>query len=418
MAHAPRLDAITGLRWWAAFAVFGYHFMVFAPLPNAAASVLQFGHFGVTFFFVLSGFVLTWSMRDGTAKRTFYWRRFARIYPLHLITLLAAIPVFYRFDPDPADWWIKPFSVGVLALSFLLLQGWSRDPAILFSGNPAAWTLTAEMFFYALHPFIAALVRRCSKRAALWVAVGVVSFAAATRLAIEFAPGGWLAGLPWPVLRLNEFVLGMALAWAFRQGWRPRLHPLIPVAGLAAYFALIGPGDHVPAVEPVGLIVEPYASEVVTVLCAALIVATASRELRGLARWTRTRPIVALGEWSFAFYLVHATIIYGALELVGPQPAGWANLGWAAVLLAIAIGVSGALHVWFERPVEQRLRRWQQARFDARRAARAARRKGDSGAPHQRDAQDASQPGAVADASQPGVTEGASPSTPQRTRRG
>ena len=67
--RAPRLDAITGLRWWAAFAVFGFHMMFFAPLPPSIAHVLVFGDYGVAFFFVLSGFVLTWSMRPGLPRR-------------------------------------------------------------------------------------------------------------------------------------------------------------------------------------------------------------------------------------------------------------------------------------------------------------------------------------------------------------
>jgi peptidoglycan/LPS O-acetylase OafA/YrhL len=372
LAHATRLDSITGLRWWAAFVVFGYHILVFAPLPRVISGFFQFGHFGVTFFFVLSGFVLTWSMRPGTAKTTFYWRRFARIYPLAFVTLLAAIPVFYSFQPDPAEWWVKPFSVGILLLSVFLLQGWSRDPAILFSGNPAAWTLTAEMFFYAVHPFIAAVVRRCSRRAALWGAGGVVAFAGATRVAIELAPTSWLAMLPWPVLRLNEFVLGMFLAWAFRQGWRPRLHPWIPFAAIVAYFAVIVGAEGFAPFRPVEVVVAPYTSEIVTVLCAALIVASASRELRGRAGWMKARPIVALGEWSFAFYLIHATLIYGALEIFGLQPPRWANLAWAAALLVVATAAAAALHIWVERPLENRLRRWQQAKVDARRAKEPA----------------------------------------------
>lgn len=95
-----RLDAITGLRWWAAFAVFLFHVRNIVPLPGPVAEVAQFGYLGVAFFFVLSGFVLTWSWRPDVDKRTFYWRRFARIYPLNVVTLLLAIPVFYSFAPD------------------------------------------------------------------------------------------------------------------------------------------------------------------------------------------------------------------------------------------------------------------------------------------------------------------------------
>lgn len=218
-----RLDGITGLRWWAAFAVFAHHIQNLVVLPPPIAAVASFGHLGVAFFFVLSGFVLTWSWRADVDKRTFWWRRFSRIYPLTLVTLLLAIPVFYSFTPDPAQPWVKPVDIGILVLCVLVLQGWWREPQILFAGNPAAWTLTVEAFFYAMHPFISAPLKRLGRRGALIAAGAVVLFALGTRLITLLDPGGWVAALPWPILRLNEFVLGMCLAWAFRRGWLPRI---------------------------------------------------------------------------------------------------------------------------------------------------------------------------------------------------
>ncbi|GAA2234993.1 acyltransferase [Rarobacter faecitabidus] len=354
--HAVRLNAITGLRWWAALGVFAYHVTNVATLPGSIAAAVRPGYLGVTFFFVLSGFVLTWSMRAGTPKRTFYWRRFARIYPLHLLTLLAAIPVFYSFHPDTADWWVKPFSIPVLMLSVFVIQGWWRDPTILFSGNPAAWTLTAEAFFYATHPFLASGLRRTRLRGALIAAAGTIAFAAICRIVIIGNPGSWFAGLPWPILRLNEFVLGMTLAWAMRQGWRFRVHPLAIIAVAAFYFIGI---VKIPAMASIAA----WTPEVATVLSAALIVGVASREIAGKSKWLGARPLVALGEWSFAFYLIHATFIYLARSLFGVQPAGLHSAAMVAGLLAASIVVSWLLHSFFERPVESRLRAWQAARM-------------------------------------------------------
>ena len=345
--------------------------MVFAPLPGPIARILEFGDYGVAFFFVLSGFVLTWSSRPGLPLRTFYWRRFARIYPLHFVTLLLAIPVFYSFFPDPDQWWVKPFSFGILLLSFLLLQGWSRDPAILFSGNPAAWTLTVEFFFYAVHPFVQRVLGRFSMRGALWFAAGVCALALTQRVVIIFDPWGAFAQLPWPLLRVNEFLLGMALAWAFRCGWRPRIRPLIPLALIAAWCAAIAILEHYAVTSTAFLAVAGFTPAVMTILFGLMIIATSSRELDGKAGWMRFKPLVALGEWSFAFYLIHATLIYALMNLVGPREMRWMNLLWIAGLLVVATALAGALHVWVERPVEAHLRAWQQGRMDAK-AARAA----------------------------------------------
>lgn len=135
--------------------------------------VLNYGTYGVTFFFVLSGFVLTWSSRQTTGAPTFYRRRFARIWPSHFVTLLLAIPIFYSFRPDPSHWWEKPVSVWILLLSIPLLQAWWNSPTILFSGNPAAWTLTCEFFFYAVTPWVLKPFRRLSAAGALAVAAAI-----------------------------------------------------------------------------------------------------------------------------------------------------------------------------------------------------------------------------------------------------
>ncbi|HEX5730559.1 MAG TPA: hypothetical protein VFX99_14125, partial [Microbacterium sp.] len=85
--------------------------------------------------------------------------------------------------------------------------------------------------------------------------------------------------------------------------------------------------------------------------------------------------LVALGEWSFAFYLIHATVIYTALTIFGFQPTRWMNLLWFGALLAVAIAGAAALHVWLERPVESKLRAaevgWRMRREEHRQAKKA-----------------------------------------------
>lgn len=366
-ARLPRLDAITGLRWWAAFAVFLFHLRNLVPLPMPLADVAQFGYLGVTFFFVLSGFVLTWSWRAEVDRRTFWWRRFSRIYPLSVVTLLIALPVFYSFTPDPALPWVRPVDVGVLLLCLLLLQGWWRDPAILLAGNPASWTLTIEVFFYATHPFLMGGLRRLTRNGALLAALGVVAVAFLQKLGTLADPGGALAMLPPPVQRLNEFVLGMCLAWAFRRGWIPRLPVVLPLALMAAWFTVVAVSHRAKGGEAVYGIVSLYSDQVTTVLCGLLILTVASLELRGRTKAMRWRPIVALGEWSYAFYLVHATVIYAAIALFGRQTGGWRSaVLWAAIVLTVSLVLAWALHVGVERPLERRLRAWQENR---RRAA-------------------------------------------------
>jgi len=365
----PRADSLTGLRWWAAFAVFTYHMLNFAPLPEVAAVFLRFGYFGVTFFFILSGFVLTWSASAAVRQSTFYWRRLARVYPAHLVALAVAIPVFYSFTPDPLQDWVKPVDVGILALSVVLLQGWWRDPVILFSGNPAAWTLTVEAFFYAIHPYVMRVLGRLRVRGSLLLAgatllIGVVYHGLA-RLAPGLLPTDVI---PQPILHVGEFIIGMAIAWAIRCGWRIRIHGLVGIAALLLAFAIIALTPRLLPGSALDLAVAALTNEIVIIACVVALVAYALRDLDERRSLLAHPLLVRLGEWSFAFYLVHATIIYTALAVFGHQYASWRNLAWYAAMLVLSIAGAAALHLLVEKPVERRMRAWKDAR-DARRSA-------------------------------------------------
>ncbi|GHD42597.1 acyltransferase [Mycetocola manganoxydans] len=363
VTRPPRLDSLTGLRWWAAFAVFAHHMSIIAPLPGSYA--LSYGSYGVTFFFILSGFVLTWSARKTVTTSTFYWRRFARIYPSHFIALLLAIPVFYSFSPAPEEWWVKPVSVGILALSFVLLQGWSHDPVILFSGNPAAWTLTCEAFFYALHPAINRVFGKLRVKGSLILVGAVIGAAFLYRFAVMFSSESWLAAAPLPIVRLSEFVIGIGIARAMLAGWRVRLSPVwcyLGVLLLVGWFAISIRWSGNSFVD----FLHATANEWIIVAFAATIAAVASSDLTGKRSLLRWRPFVLLGEWSYAFYLVHATVIYALLAVVGVQPKGWSNLLWYAGLLVVTVAAAAALHYLVERPCERFMRSWWDRRLARR----------------------------------------------------
>ena len=81
-----RLPSLTGLRFWAALLVVSYHLHHrIGAVPGSW--LVEYGRTGVTFFFVLSGFVLAWNYLDErTPVAVFAWRRFARIWPLVAVT--------------------------------------------------------------------------------------------------------------------------------------------------------------------------------------------------------------------------------------------------------------------------------------------------------------------------------------------
>lgn len=361
-APVQRLDALTGFRWWAALMVFFYHMRVFAPLPGPINRVFDQGYLGVTFFFVLSGFVLTWSMRPALPISTFYWRRIARIWPSSIVALLFAVPVFYTLAPIPEGSFLKPLDFGILILSVVLLQGWFANPVILFSGNPAAWTLTVELFFYALHPWISRVLLPLTRAGAVLFASGALVWAFAYRASVYVWPESWLAAVPMPITRLPEFLLGMGLAWAVRSGWRPRLHPLVGVGALAAVILAIAYAEHSARFDTLIF----FRNELFTIAAGLAILALVSHGLRGRRSLFASKLQVRLGVWSFAFYLVHATVIYLALRVFGFQPPSWRNLGWFAAILTIDLVLAWVLYRCIEHPFEGRMRSWKNRRDERR----------------------------------------------------
>src|SRR5436305_1921821 len=139
-----RLDALTGLRFWFAFLVVCHHSLNrwFGP---GARVVSDFGYIGVDFFFVLSGFVLAWSARPDVGPLRFWWNRFARIWPLHLTTLLLALALG-----------VAVASGGVAALlpNLFLVQAWWPQPDVYFGFNAVSWSLSCEVFFYLCFPLL------------------------------------------------------------------------------------------------------------------------------------------------------------------------------------------------------------------------------------------------------------------------
>jgi peptidoglycan/LPS O-acetylase OafA/YrhL len=350
----PRVESLTGLRWWAAFFVFCHHMTQLAPLPMW--KFLKYGTSGVTFFFVLSGFVLTWSSRPGTKISTFYRRRFARIFPLYFLTLVAAIFVFYRFEPPATMSWIKPVSVTVLVLSAFLMQGWSNNPTVLYGGNPAGWTLSVEAFFYAYFPFVWRATQKLKVAGGLILCVAVVVAGGAYRLAL-FHYKGDVPVLPQPILHSVAFLFGIGLAIALRSGWKPRIPVwfafLVTGGGLyLLWYSGLHP-TRVPGAVTMGL----CQKEVLTLLYGFLILAVAARDMRGGRSVLRSKPLVKLGQWSYAFYLVHATILYAIKEYHGVAgPIGWSNLTWYAGVCALSIFASALLYEFVEHPLERKLR--------------------------------------------------------------
>ncbi|MEV5987885.1 acyltransferase [Streptomyces sp. NPDC052051] len=339
----PLLPSLTGLRWMAALLVFGLHVRNFGYFDGTGNRIATWafgaGANGVSFFFVLSGFVLTWSTRPNDRALTFWRRRFARVFPVHLVTaalaLLMACTLAHQSRP----------TVPEAVANVLLVHSWWHP--WWQSLNPVSWSLACEAFFYAAFPLLALLLRRLGARgSALLAGASVLAV-----LALSWADTHhWLTQDMYslPAARLPEFVLGAAVArLVLLDRWRgPALEASLALATVG-YFL-------VPQVTP------GYPATTCTIIGFALLVAAAAgADLHGLPSLWRHRRLVRLGELSFAFYMVHLLVLHAATNLLGTTPRFGVPMGLTATAVAfgVSLGLSWVLYEAVERPARRLLLR-------------------------------------------------------------
>ncbi|WP_369255684.1 acyltransferase family protein [Geodermatophilus amargosae] len=322
MPRPTALPRLTSLRIFAALVVLGFHLSVrdVLFLPGLAS----IGYVGVGFFFILSGLVLAWGTSPGLPARTFYRRRFARVWPSHVV-MLAVVSIVPVVAVTRAWEEVVP--------NLLLVQAWWLDTSTAFAFNGVSWSLACEAFFYATFPVVVVWMDRLDRR---WQWALACLLLAGSALVGLMAP---LLAYHLPLARYGEFLLGLVAGLALRGGWRPRVPVSVACVTLGAGALL---ATVVPFPLPNVVLAGPF---LLVLLCAV------ERDTRPVGGWLRSVPMVFAGEVSFALYLVHETVILNLPPRLDLPP--W---GEAAVVLLVSGVAAVALHLLVERPANQLLR--------------------------------------------------------------
>lgn len=360
----PRLPAVTSLRFFAAFHVALFHMNEMGALtgPRWLKSFAAIGYVGVSFFFVLSGFILVYTYAGREIdKRDFYQARFARIYPAYLFSLLISLPFFYfgTFQMHvPFFAFAEQHFILVSMLVLLLLQAWLPAAALMW--NPVAWSLSVEAFFYAVFPSALARYSKLSRTALFtliplcWVAGLAIS---GGYLFFRPAELGYVSSNNWssavqfvkffPLVRLPEFLMGMACGFLFLRSERNPKHALPLVAlGLMGVAATTLAARFVPYLMVHTALGGPA--------FAAVVYGIALQP--SWASWLNNRVLVLFGNASYSFYLLHSMTVWPFFHNMQTQAVRNQGLVGIGIWLAMMLAISSLVYRFIEEPARRKLR--------------------------------------------------------------
>ncbi len=340
LRSAPRtLELIQVFRGAAALMVMLFHVTMTNQFYSPwLQNVFGFGHSGVDFFFVLSGFVMLYAHWEQAGQWRRTWRflalRAVRIYPIYWVVLAVTVTAFWAHPPDPSkSWWAPVYSLEPHVLLSAVFLSNPETPIV-----PIAWTLTFELVFYAFF--------------SLFFVVGAWPFALLTAgwAAMLVAQQLQIAYWPYPILMnplVGEFLLGCLAAFLVRRldlkrvsGWWI-VPPLVVIAVVVRLELIAVIDGHSQYALPFFL----------------LIWAGAAYDHARPRRYPRL--LVLIGEASYSLYLVHygmIAIFAGTVDYYRQRASIYPDL--TLTLLAIVI-VAGAIlvHQLIERPMLTALRR-------------------------------------------------------------
>jgi peptidoglycan/LPS O-acetylase OafA/YrhL len=366
----PRLDVLTSVRLPAILVIAIFHLWGFNGLtwaPKWVGDLASLGYMAVTFFFVLSGFVLTYSYAEGEINlQRFWWTRLSRLYPLYLLSLLFSAQDFFHSalnlgEKVPFFAWPGQHLGLAIFLVLVMCQAWV--PLAALAWNPPAWFLSALIFFYAIFPILLAWFKRIPTRYLFTIGIAAWLIAQGTALLyIITSPDGvattdsTMDTLPWlnavkfnPMVRLPEFIMGMVFGlWFSRHREKSTLATPLVLCGIALVIVTIALNRSIPYV----MLHTGFLAPAVAMLILGLAFRPA---WTGPLEW---RIPILLGESSYALYLLHGPILVKWL-FIDFEPPSTTTPGY--VLTGITITIAASILAF--QLIEKRAKNWMSSRL-------------------------------------------------------
>ncbi|ENZ81993.1 MULTISPECIES: acyltransferase [Caulobacter] len=359
MPDAANIKPLTAFRFFAALWVVLYHYWPKLDVGFVPAIAAK-GYLGVEAFFILSGFILCHVYLRGFGEGRFQygdflWNRLARVYPLHLATLvgigamaIVATIAGLRVDPNILSWPSLPANL-------LLVHAWGFAPTA--GWNHASWSISAEWFAYLAFPVFAFAAWRLRERPVAAV-LGALALIAGLYPAFEALAGFPLtaATIQWGALRIVPcFAYGCAL----HALWRSERFP----------GRLSGPGAAFLGAAVLAAVQFGAPDRVIIMLLGGLIFMLATLAATGFS-FAGQSVFVYLGEISYSTYMIcipwKILAINATAKLINIDSERLPLVIWALIVLSLIPLSAASFHV-LENPCREKMKswakRWKQRRF-------------------------------------------------------
>lgn len=326
--------------------VFAYHLRFHAPFgidhwlrpSDPLLAALAEGHTAVALFMVLSGFILTFGALDAPLEwRGFVRNRLLRTYPLFLLLVFAGATV------------AQPFS---LAAFLQTIGGLANLPGAMVAPpfTSMLWTIAIEWQFYVIFPLLLAVMKNGWTR----ILVGMLAMLLLMRVFAVLAGGnardiGYMTILG----RLDQFLIGMWAAWAFRRWPLSRGRGALLAAGalvlvVLALWAFNAAGGW-PSAAPWKLAWPALEG----MLWSAFLIGYVAAANAAEGAWSRV--LARIGEVSYSVYLIHFIVIWTMVEYALPvafsgRPVPDALLNTLSFALPVTLAVSTLTYRYVELP--------------------------------------------------------------------
>lgn len=195
---------LTSLRFFAASLVVFFHYSLFIPeVANSIFNpIFSSGFLAVSFFFFLSGFILTYNYKDRSKIdiKSFYKKRFFRIYPVYFLGTALTLSISWLSNSYPRG--------NTIITQVLGIHAWF--PGMAQAINYPSWSVSVELFLYALFPFLISIHNNNKK---LFTALAILLYVVPIVGCFLLTSNNFTKSIHYfqnsPITHLGTFMLGM-----------------------------------------------------------------------------------------------------------------------------------------------------------------------------------------------------------------